>query len=182
MVYTTADQLGILNSPQMVDRIRYSPHLWSRLMGNYGIPDGIPIAARGPSSSPPGVAAENAAAAAANAAAAHAAAVNAAAAVGPAFPGLHPGEMIPGAAFFDAFLPEELALPTLFLGAPSKGYTDELVEQDWQDVQDYLSGRAVWGGFATSPEGFITDAAPDAISLIRVSTDGLSRTQLRFFN
>ena len=151
-------------------------------MGNYGIPDGIPIAARGPSSSPPGVAAENAAAAAANAAAAHAAAVNAAAAVGPAFPGLHPGEMIPGAAFFDAFLPEELALPTLFLGAPSKGYTDELVEQDWQDVQDYLSGRAVWGGFATSPEGFITDAAPDAISLIRVSTDGLSRTQLRFFN
>ena len=26
-------------------------------------------------------------------------------------------------------------MPTLFVGAPSNGYTDELVEQDWQDVQ-----------------------------------------------
>ena len=161
MVYTSADQLNILNGPQMVDRLRYSPFLHSRLMGNYGIPDARVAAAAasgGGAFSKP---------AAANAAAAATASATTAL---PAYPPYYPGEMIPPAAFLNAFLPEELALPTLFLGAPSKGYTDELVEQDWQDVQDYLTGRAVWGGFATPPEGFITDAAPDAISLIKVRT------------
>ena len=32
-------------------------------------------------------------------------------------------------------IPADYPMPTLFVGAPSNGYTDELVEQDWQDVQ-----------------------------------------------
>ena len=61
MVYTSADQLSILNAQQSLDRLTYSPFLWSRLNGMYGIPDLLPAGATG---APPGGAASAAAGAA----------------------------------------------------------------------------------------------------------------------
>jgi hypothetical protein len=101
MVYTAYQQLKIFGDRHYLDNLHYSPYLWGRLAGSYGI---------------------------------------------------HPLSVIPA----------DYPMPTLFVGAPSNGYTDELVEQDWQDVQDFLSPQ--WW---VEPEGFITDAATDAITLIK---------------
>lgn len=101
MVYTATQQLKIFGDRHYLDHLHYSPYLWGRLSGSYGI---------------------------------------------------NPLRVIPA----------DYPMPTLFVGAPSNGYTDDLVEQDWQDVQDFLFPH--WW---TEPEGYITEAAPDAISLIK---------------
>jgi hypothetical protein len=100
MVYSAYQQLKIFGDRHYLDHLHYSPYLWGRLSGNYGI---------------------------------------------------NPLNVIP----------TDYPMPTLFVGAPSNGYTDELVEQDWQDVQDFLHPQ--WW---IEPEGFITDASGDAINLV----------------
>ena len=42
MVYSSADQLSILNAQQSLNRLSFSPFLLSRLNGLYGIPDLLP--------------------------------------------------------------------------------------------------------------------------------------------
>lgn len=101
MVYTAYQQLKIYGDRHYLDHLHYSPYLWGRLAGSYGI-DQLRV------------------------------------------------------------IPADYPMPTLFVGAPSNGYTDELVEQDWQDVQDFLHPQ--WW---IEPEGFITDAATDAINLVK---------------
>lgn len=101
MVYTAYQQLKIFGDRHYLDHLHYSPHLWGRLAGSYGIQ---PL----------------------------------------------------------SVIPADYPMPTLFVGAPSNGYTEELVEQDWQDVQDFLHPQ--WW---IEPEGFITDAATDAINLVK---------------
>lgn len=101
MVYTAYQQLKVFGDRHYMDQLHYSPYLWGRLSGSYGI---NPL----------------------------------------------------------SVIPSDYPMPTLFVGAPSNGYTDELVEQDWQDVQDFLHPQ--WW---IEPEGFITDAATDAVNLVK---------------